>query len=289
MNVLVLGGNGYLGSKVVRWLVEKNYNVVCTKRTSSDLSRIIEFKDKIKMIPASVDSVESAMKYMDFDFVINVACNYGRSDVLYGNVIEANIEFPLRVLNKVAESGYCNYITIGTGLPDDMNMYSFSKKVFNEFGKFYCDKHKVNFICLTLQMLYGADEPIDRFLPSIIRKMILGEDVNTTIGTQHRDIISVEDVVKSIDLVMGTHLEGYWDIPVGTGVAPTISEIVDYIWDITDNKSKVNKGVIPMRDNEPDCIADIRLIKSLGEWMPLYWKDGINIMIEDIKGQLNCD
>ena len=109
MNVLIIGGNGYLGSKVARELVNSGYNVVCTKRQNSNLSRLTDIEDKLTWIPATVDSVEAASKYIKFDYILNMACNYGRSDKLYDNVIEANIGFPLRVLNKVVENGMNNY------------------------------------------------------------------------------------------------------------------------------------------------------------------------------------
>ena len=282
MNVLILGGNGYLGSKVARELVNAGYNVVCTKRQTSNLSRLSDLEDKLTWIPATVESIEAASQYTKFDYVLNMACNYGRSDKLYDNVIEANIEFPLKVLSKVVENGTRNYLTIGTGLPDDLNMYSFSKKMFNQFGQFYAKKHNINFVCLTLEMLYGADEPENRFLPSVIRKMLKGESVDMTAGTQHRDIISVDDICKAVLMVMHCELRGYWEIPIGTGIAPTVSELIDYIWRETDSKSKVNKGVIPMRDNEPDCVADTTTISSLGEWEPIPWKKGIKNMIDSI-------
>ena len=287
VNVLVLGGNGYLGSKITRELVFKGHNVVCTKRTNSKLFRLADTNDRITWIPATVESVEAIGRYVVFDFVLNMACNYGRSDKIYDNVIEANIEFPLRVLNKVVENNTKNYLTIGTGLPDELNMYSFSKKMLNEFGKFYSVKHNVNFICLTLEMLYGADEPENRFLPSIVRKMLIGENVDTTIGTQHRDLISVNDIINAIMIVINSKLSGYWDIPVGTGVAPSIAEVVDYIWEETGRRSVVNKGTIPMRNNEPDCIADTTILSTLCEWNPTPWKKGIKRMIEDILESMN--
>ena len=95
MNYLILGGNGYIGSKVARLLLSEGHTVVSTKRISSDLFRLKDIEKKIKWIPASVDGVEAAMQYMHFDYVLNMACNYGRANVLYDGVIEANIEFPL--------------------------------------------------------------------------------------------------------------------------------------------------------------------------------------------------
>ncbi len=279
MNVLILGGNGYIGSKIARRLIDKGYQVVCTKRPSSDISRLNDIGERIKWIPASVDGVESSLQYMSYDYVLNMACNYGRSNVLYDNVIDANIEFPLNVLNSVVENGTKKYLTIGTGLPDHLNMYSFSKKMFNEFGNFYVEKHGITFNSLLLEMFYGADEPLHRFLPSVIHKMIRGEEVDTTIGTQHRDIIAAEDIVKAIEIVVESDLSGFNEIPIGTGEAPSISEIVDYIWNETGRKSKVNKGVVPMRPDEPDCVADISVISSISKWNPIHWKEGLKQMI----------
>ena len=283
MNFLILGGNGYIGSKITRELIRDGHTVVCTKRATSNLSRLSGLAENVKWIPASIDGVESAMQYMPFDYVLNMACNYGKSNVLYDGVIDANIEFPLKVLNTVVEHGTKKYLTIGTGLPDELNMYSFSKKMFSEFGRFYVEKHGITFNSLLLEMFYGADEPRDRFLPSTIHKMIMAEKVDTTIGTQRRDIISADDITKAIKMVIYSNISGYNEIPVGTGIAPTISEIVDYIWSETGRKSEVNKGAVPMRSFEPDCVADTTILQTIGEWNPIFWKDGLGIMIVTMK------
>lgn len=274
-----------LGSKIVHSLVKQGHYVVCTKRNTSNVSRLKDLRDNanIKMISAVIDSIETVLQYEQFDWVLNFVCNYGRDDVLYGNVIEANIEFPLKVLNMMVQYGTKRFITIGTGLPDRLNMYSFSKKMFSEFGSFYVEKHGIDFYNLRLEMFYGSDEPEDRFIPNLIYRMLLGKDVSTTIGIQKRDIISIDDVVKAIGIVMNSDIHGYYEVPVGTGIAPTIAEIVEFIWNETGQKSKIHKGAVPMRKNEPDCIADIQLLSQIGEWKPIFWKDGLIKMIHEIE------
>jgi len=284
MNILMLGGNGYLGSKVVKRLLREGHNVTCTKRAISNISRVRE--EKVNWIPASVDAVDTAARYDNFDWVINMVCNYGRSTVLYDNVLEANIEFPLKVLNKATEHKVKNFLTIGTGLPDDLNMYSFSKSMFSDFGKFYVMKHGINFYNLKLEMFYGSDEPAERFISSVIHNMITGREVNTTLGTQKRDIIWVEDIVNAVIMVLNANVSGYYEISVGTGVAPTVAEVVDYIWEQTDFLSKLNKGIVPMRPDEPDCIADTTFLSSIGDWNPVDWKSGLHTMIEDIRYEI---
>lgn len=281
MNILVLGGSGYLGSKIVNRLLMKDNQVTGTKRLLSDVSRVKA--TEIKWIPASADAIETAVKYNVFDCVINAACIYGKGNELDESVLEANMQFPLRVLNKAAEGGIKKFITIGTGLPDDLNLYSFSKKVFSEFGRFYAKKYGMSFYSMQLEMFYGADEPENRFLPTIIRKMICGEEVNLTMGTQKRDIIAVEDVINAVLMILDSKKVGYCEIPVGTGTAPAILEIANFIWNETGKRSKLNMGAVPMRENEPDCVADVSELKKLGEWEPMNWKTGLHGMIKEIE------
>ena len=285
MNVIILGGNGYLGSKLAHSLVQSiGYDsVVCTQRENSRYKRLDDLKDKIQIIPTSAEAISNAMEKQDIDTVFNMICSYSRSNCLYDNVFEANIAFPLKILDLSVQKKVRRFINIGTGLPYDLNMYSFSKSILGDFGKYYSKKYDISFTDVSLEMFYGSDEPRERFLPAITEKMLKGETVEVTMGTQHRDIISVNDVVNALNMILNARLEGYSRIPVGTGTAPTVSEVVDFIWDKTGRKSVVYKGAVPMRENEPDCAADTSALRAIGEWKPLQWQKGLSEMIEQMK------
>ncbi len=286
MKILILGATGYLGSKLSRSFIEKGYAVFGTKREKSNVTQFSDVAKYMKWITVDLRDIDVTMDSIGFDWVVNAVCNYGKNNVLHDNVLAANLEFPLQILNLAADKGIKNYLTIGTGLPDDFNMYSFSKKQFGEIGKYYAENHNVNFNNVKLEMFYGYDEPVTRFLPSIINAMLTGKDVNTTVGSQHRDIISINDVIYAIDSIIISSLSGYNEIAVGTGVAPTISEVVDFIWNETGRLVTVNKGAIPVRENEPDCIANTELIASLCDWKPVDWHIGLRKMISEIKNNL---
>lgn len=281
MNILLLGGTGYLGEKVIGRLLTEDHTIVCTKRKSSNISR---FKDKtIKWVLDSDEEIARVIENNAFDCVINLVCAYGDGIQIYDKLIESNLQFPLKVLNIAANAGIKRFITIGTGIPDYFNMYSFTKKMFGEFGQFYSSKQGIDFYDLKVEMFYGADEPPERFLSIVINKMLNDEVVNITLGTQKRDIIFVDDVVNAVVGMLDADLKGYQLIPVGSGVAPSISEVVDYIREITGSSSVINKGAVPMRNGEPDCIADISKISKLLVWNPVFWKDGIYRMITEMK------
>ena len=280
MNYLILGANGYLGSKIAQSLISKENVVFCVIRKNSDISRLEIIKDDVKII--STEEIEIVLQEKNINCVINTVCNYSQKISDYEVVLNANLNFPLSVLNDCIKNKIETYLTIDTSLPAELNMYSMAKNELNRFGKFFCERHALNFYTLQLEMFYGADEPENRFIPSMVRKMLEGSCVDTTLGTQKRDIIAVNDVVKAVNMILNSNLEGYHEVAVGTGVAPTVSEIVDYIWEVTGKKATIHKGKIPMRPNEPDCIANIEKLQSLGEWNPCLWKDGIREMIESI-------
>lgn len=280
MRFLVLGGNGYLGSKIINELSREKNRIVATKREKSNIGRVKS--ENVLWIPAKAEAVKTAMLYEPFDWILNMACNYGRSNVLYDDCIAANFQFPLEVLNLAAEFRVGNYLTIGTGLPDGFNMYTMSKSMFAEFGKFYSDRHNVNFTSMKLEMFYGADEPEDRFIPSLIVKCRSNEEIKVTLGTQHRDIVAIQDVVRAILLVIGSVPKGYSEIPVGTGEAPSIREIVEFIAHTMDSGSVIRFGAVPMRSGEPDCVADITKLTQMGFTCEWSWKAGLRRMIQEM-------
>lgn len=281
--VLVLGGTGYLGAKIVRKLVENNNKVIITKRNKSNIYRISDIADKVTFISSDVSAVETAIHYENIDWILNMICNYGRSNVLYDTVIESNIMLPLSVLNIAAEHGIKNFLTIGTGLPAKFNMYSFSKDCFAGFGKFYVEKHGINFIDLRLEMFYGCDEPDDRFIKRCVLQCLQGEELLLTDGMQHRDIIAIDDVVSVILYAVDYFKSGYNDLSVGTGEAPTVREIIEYIHKESKSTSNLRFGAVPRREGEPDCRADISCLEAIGYKCKYSWQEGLSKMIEELR------
>lgn len=277
MKILVLGGTGYLGSCLIKRILKEGHMVICTKRKTSDLSCL---KDQnIKLVDASESDVKDVLKTDAVELVINLTCSYENGIDSYVAVVHSNLYFPLHVLNLCVQYQVPHFITIGTGLPDEFNMYSFSKKELSEFGRFFSEKHNMNFVELKLEMFYGVDEPRDRFVSRFLYKMKKNERLELTIGTQKRDIIYIDDVIESIVFLIGKELKGYWKIPIGTGEGPTIRQVIEYMHNVTESKSELCFGAIPMRQNEPDSIADISILKELGFQIKYSWQAGIDKMI----------
>lgn len=284
MKILLLGGTGYLASQLIPLLdsLEIVEQCVCTKRTTAMSSVKEVLSGKISFIQADYDSIKCCMQHIHFDWVINTACSYSQDMLLYDSILESNLMFPLKILNYAALLEVPNYMTIGTGLPDDFNMYSFTKARFAEYGTFFASRHNMNFYNLKLEMFYGPNEPRNRFLPMTIEKLHRNEPLLLTKGIQRRDIVYIKDVcgvIIHILILQNQIHNGYLQIPVGTGCGPSVREIVEYLKTIMCSKSELYFDAVPMRPNEPDCIADTTMLKQLGYNIQFEWKTGLKELI----------
>lgn len=262
MKILLLGATGYLGGNIA-YKLSQNHDVTCVVRSTSDLSRL-EQQD-VHLISNEPGELELYFKRKNIDWVINAVCTYKQNDSLYGDMLQSNIIFPLSVLNLAVKYGVKNYITIGTSLPYEFNLYSFTKHQFSNFGKYLSVKDNLNFADLKLEMFYGGlFEPSNRFLSSCRIKMQKNEDVLLTEGYQKRDLVRIEDVVDIIDnLICSEYVKGYKVLPIGSGENHTIREIMSYMKNQIKSNSDLKFGAVESRENEPDTLADISWYKEI--------------------------
>ncbi len=277
MNVLLLGSTGYLGGNIVKALSNEGHRVYCVVRRTSDTSRLKGLPN-VQMISNDPGQIELTFEQGDISWVINGVCTYKPNASLYGDMLESNVIFPLSVLNLSIKHHINNFMTIGTGLPDDFNVYSFTKAKFSDFGKFLSHHDGVNFADLKLEMFYGGDfEPDSRFLRSCKLKLMSNAPVDLTEGKQKRDIIRVEDVTGIIcSLIDSDFVKGYCVLPVGSGESHSIREILQYMKFKSESLSELRFGKIPARNGEPDTQANIEWYKNINYELRYGYFDGLD-------------
>ncbi len=270
----MLGATGYLGGNIVARLVEDGHLIICVTRPTSDCSRLHMVGGNIELISNDLGEIEEILRNKNVDWVINGVCTYKPNASLYGDMLDSNLMFPLSVLNLAIKYHVKNYMTMGTSLPGDFNVYSFTKHEFAVFGKFLSEKDHVNFINLELEMFYGgAYEPLSRFMNSCFTRLKANEPLALTNGTQTRDIVRVEDVVDIISWIINEKpFIGYRDLPIGSGESHSIREMVTFMKDNLGSDSALNFGAVESREGEPDTLADISWMGAYGRKLKYsYW------------------
>lgn len=275
IKVLIVGGTGYLGRKVLKQLCKKGYEVMCTYLTGEDYEPLID--DRVKFIQCDINRIKEEFEISHYNWIINMAALYEKRNTKVLDIINVNSVLGLRLLALACDYHIENFLTIDTSLPENVNLYSYTKKKVADFGKIVSDRYDVNVMNCQPEMFYGYDEPEGRFISNCINKMKSGETLNLTEGTQIRDIIHVSDVVEIIMKIIDKEPQGYNDIPIGTGEGASIKEIVEYIHECTASKSELRFGAVLSRKNEPDCIADTdKLFSIIGRYDFKYnWRSGI--------------
>lgn len=147
------------------------------------------------------------------------------------------------------------------------------KKQFCQRGRLYAELGQIQFLDLQLEHFYGPGAPEDQFVTWVVRRLKSGEPLELTAGTQRRDFIYI-DVLRVYRIIIDKEFkDSYVEIPVGTGVAPTIREVVEYLKEITQSQSELRFGNIPQRANEPNSCCDIETLKVLGAAPSVGWKE----------------
>ena len=110
MNILLTGASGFVGSYILANLIESGHNLTIIKRVSSNTKRIDEFLNNIDVIEDHKKMTSSEV----FDCIIHAATSYEKNNYAGSEILPANINLPVYLLDY-AVSNKCNkFINIST-------------------------------------------------------------------------------------------------------------------------------------------------------------------------------
>ena len=283
--ILLTGGTGYLGIRLLERLLNANYKVCIIKRTNSSLLQIANLVQNYTLYDNDPESIHRAFMENKIDLIIHTATLYGRKGESTMQIKDANLDFPLLILDNAIEHNVKYFINTGTSLPIFTNQYALFKNQFSECLEFMSSK--INTINILLEHFYGPGDDESKFITGMIRKLKLNTPtIELTTGIQIRDFIHIDDVLDAyFVLIENLHkFKGYNILPLGSGAGYTIREIVELMKDFCNSTSELKFGAVPMRENElMKSDADISILKDLG-WKPkIDIEFGLKLTIDSIK------
>lgn len=278
MKILITGVSGYLGSQLANALMQE-HDVIGTVRSGSICDRVSDIT-KINFINASDSNWLDKVISFSPDIIINTAALYGRKGELLSELVDANIQFPLRILEALVSTGKGLFLQCGTSLPANVSQYALTKNQFSVLAKKYCSKSRSKFIDLKLEHFFGPFDDPTKFTTYVINSCRDHSDLRLTDGLQRRDFIYINDLVNAFKtlILKSENLRPGEDISIGSGYAVTIKEFVETIAKITNYQGNLLFGAIPTRENELmySC-ASLERMQELG-WLHQY---SLNSAIRD--------
>lgn len=280
-NILLTGATGFLGSHLLKAFLKKKWNVSIIKRSFSNTWRIDDLLSKIHYLDIDKSPVETIFeKYGPFDAVVHTATCQGRSGETAGQVVNANLVFPLHLLETAVLFNTPVFFNAATILNTFLNNYALSKQQFSDWGRLFSQEKKIGFINLNQEHIYGSDDDPSKFTSYVFESLTKNmPEIELTLGEQKRDFIHIDDVVQVYIMLLEKikKKKGFVEYELGFGNAVSIREFVETAKMIAGAKTKLLFGAKPYRQNEVMFFqANIDELKEMG-WEPkISMKDGIS-------------
>lgn len=259
MRAIVTGANGFVGSALVKKLVEKNIEVLAID-VAFNPSRL-EDNSKITKLELSIENIKDLKNRINttYDVFYHFAW-LGSAGPLRcdENVQVRNAMWTVDCLRTAHEIGCKKFICAGTIMeyevhaamyaqgskPGAAYIYGVGKVLAHELCKPIANQIGIDLIWTYITNAYGVGEKSPRFINTTLRKIIHNEPLEFTAGTQNYDFVYIDDVANAFYLI-GLHGKANKGYMIGSGNARPLKE---FIIEMCNANAKDNK---PLFGNVP--------------------------------------
>lgn len=305
MKILVTGGAGYIGSFMVKRLLERGDEVIVADSLERGHKEAID--NRAKLYEGNLLDKEFVAKFFSenkFDGVIHFAGFISMEESVENPYIyfQDNIFASLNILEEMVKTKTDNFIfsssagvygnPVKVPIPEDHptnpeNPYGESKLMVEKLMKWYQKTHGLNSVALRYFNAAGAalggtmgesHNPESHIIPKVISSLLdgkpfelFGNDYKTQDGTCVRDYIHVLDLVEAHILAIEklSKDKGMYIYNVGTGNGYSNKQVVEIVEKVSEKKVNVQQS--PRRPGDAEeLIADPSKIKNELKFSPKY-------------------
>ena len=286
MRVLLLGGNGFVGGSIKKFLIKKKINFYAPSSKNLNLKKINQIehfllKKKISHIINSagkVGGILSNIKNQKKFFEDNMEINYNLLKVAskhkVANIINigSSCMYPKIYKNKMKE----NYLM--SGYLEDTNFgYGLAKLVSSFYLKILKENNNLNYITIIPCNLYGPKDNFDpktsHLIAAIIQKIfsaIKNKENSIQVwgdGSSKREFLYVDDLAEFVVNLTKSNLKFTDFLNIGYGTDFTVKEYYKKIINLVNPKIKIifNKKYPTGMKRK---LIDSSLAKKLYKWSP---------------------
>lgn len=295
-NILVTGANGFIGSHILKRMVEERAKVTIIVRESSDLWRIEEQLPYVNVIKGDMKDegiVQKAVIASKPDYVFHMAAygvDFRQQD--YAEAAKSNILGTINLLNAIRKTGGCSkFLYSGTSMQygnkegiitEEMrltpsNIYGSTKAAATMIAHQIATENDISIITLIPFGVFGENEGSHKFFPHIILSILNNEDVDLTSCEQYRDYCYIENIVDGFLLAALDKKHNNAMFNIGSGRIYQLKYYVDMIFKLMDTKQKARYGALEYRKNDLWCPEpDVSEIMDKLKWEPqISLEDGL--------------
>lgn len=300
MNVLVVGGAGYIGSHMVRLLDQAGHGVTVLDNLSTGFAQAVTAGELVVGDLHDQSLVESILRDKKIDAVMHFAASalVGESVVDPAKYYQNNVVAALTLLEAMRECNVWKIVFSSTcatyGEPSTVpitesetqlpvNPYGFTKLVIENALRDYAQAYGFGYAALRYFNAAGASregdigedhDPESHLIPIVLQVAlgqrqqitVFGDDYPTPDGTCVRDYIHVLDLGRAHLKAMERIQSGKGiEVNLGTGIGHSVRQVIDVCREITGHEIPVVTGQRRAGD-PPELIAQPAEAQRLLEW-----------------------
>ena len=305
MNILVVGGAGYIGSHMIVRLLEEGANVTTFDNLSGGYRDSILGGDFIEGDIADIDLLDKVFSENNFDAVMHFASfiEVGESIHSPAKYYQNNVTNTQNLLDAMVKHGVLNFIFSSTAavfgepeyVPIDekhpmipINPYGRTKLMVEQMLADYDHAYGMKSIALRYFNAAGADPeirigerhvPESHLIPLVLQAAsgrresisIFGQDYDTPDGTCIRDYIHICDLcdahLLAIKSLLSSNKSAAYNLGNGNGFS--VKEVIDTAKKVTGKE--INVVIAESRAGDPArLVADSSLARKEMKWKPVF-------------------
>lgn len=290
MTILIAGATGFLGSYLLKSFVNSGYKVIALKRATSDTYRLDNYLSQVIIYDIDTVELNTIFNNHKIDICINTVTDYGRKDNKISVIVDTNLLFGLKLLEKSVDNNVKVFINTDTLLNRNINTYALSKAQLVDWMKFLSNEN-TKMVNIKIEHMYGPLDDENKFIYWLINQLKQNvHKIDLTSGIQKRDFIYIDDIVTAYEVIIDniSNSSNFEEFELGSGTSIVVKEFINNIYvELCKNQeitTKLNFGVIPYRDNENmNMEANIDKLTQLGWKAKISIEDGINKILNKEK------
>ena len=309
--ILITGGTGFLGSNLIRSLIESgNKDIHIFIRNNSNIWRIKDILEKLNVYYVDIldkEKVGKIIAEIEPDIIFHSA-GYGGTTRTQNDpelLIKTNFIGTINILDSSIKKGFEAFINFGSALeygfinkpfeendlPNPIDTYGMTKLASTMYCRMVSITQDLPIVTLRIFYSYGYYEDAVRLIPYLIVSMLKNGTITLNTPNAKKDFVFIEDVIdaflktaKRIDKI-----ERGTIINIGSGMDITVMEVFNLL------KEFLNYQKIPTikenpieRDKLPIWRANINNALKIIGWEPKYnFSDGLFKDVEWFKKNLD--
>ncbi len=266
--ILLTGSTGFIGSHLLKKLLEEKYKVIILKKSTSPLWRIEKLLPKTKHYNIDETDPETIFKNKKIDCLIHLATKYIKKHQTKEEVqemIDININLPSVLSHLCIQYKVPYFLNTGTFFEYQIqkkpltetdpqkpyNFYAATKTAFAKILEGQTQESSLKATTLYLSSTFGPkDNP--KLFPFLIKSLLKNQEVLFSGGEQTWNFTYVKDIVSAYIKVLKNFpkLKDYETFLIGQPQPHSIKEIVSTLEKISKKKLNITWGSKPYIENE---------------------------------------